>query len=97
MNNQLAAVMQRRVELLSKIASQREQMAKFGERFQAPLAWADRSVAVVRFMQSNPVLVVSVFAAVVIRRRGVAAMARVAWRLWKGYRSFAAIASRLSQ
>lgn len=97
MNSQLSAVMQRRGELLARIASQRVQMSEVGARLHAPLAWADRGVAAVRFMQSNRVLVVGVIAAVVMRRRGAAGLARVAWRVWKGYRSFTAITSGLTR
>jgi hypothetical protein len=97
MNSELSALMQRRSELLARIASQREQMSDVGARLQAPLAWADRGVAVARFMRSHPALVVGVIAAVVIRRRGAAGLAGVAWRLWRVYRSFAAITSRLSR
>lgn len=88
--------MQRRGELLARIASQREQMAEIGARLQTPLEWGDRGVAAVRFLRSNPVLVAGVIAVLLIRRRGVAGMAVFAWRVWKGYRSFAAIAAKLS-
>lgn len=97
MSRQLSAVMQRRGELLAKIASQREQMAEIGARLRAPLELADRGVAAVRFLRSNPVLVAGVIAALAIRRRGVMGVAIVAWRVWKGYRSFTAITSRFSQ
>lgn len=94
MNSQLSAVMQRRSELLAMIGSQRQQMAEIGARLYAPLALADRGVAVVRFLQSHPVPVVGVIAAVVIRRRGVAGLARTAWRVWRGYRSFTAFVAK---
>ena len=96
MNNQLSVVMQRRGELLARIASQREQMAEIRVRFQAPLALVDHGIAAVRFLRSNPVLAAGVIAALVICRRGVVRVAGVAWGVWKGYRSFSAIASRYS-
>lgn len=96
MNSELSALMRRRGELLARIASQRGQLSEVGARLQAPLAWADRGVAVARFMRSHPVLV-GVIAAVVIRRRGASGMVSIAWRVWKGYRSFAALTSRRSQ
>lgn len=97
MNRQLSAVMQRRGELLDRIASQRDQMAEIGMCFQAPFALADRGVAIVRYLIARPVLVTGVIAVLAIRRRSVAGVAIVAWRVWREYRSFTAIASRLSR
>jgi len=88
MNSELSAVMQRRGELLARIALQREHLAEIGARLQTPLAWADRGLAVARFLRSNPVLVAGVTAALVIRRRSVVGIARVCWRVWRGCRSF---------
>lgn len=96
MNNTMYAVMQRRGELLSRIASQRGQVAEFGARLQTPLALADQGVAAARFLYANPVLSAGVIAALVIRRRGVVGTARVFWRVWRGYRYFTGIAARLS-
>jgi len=96
MNNPMYAVMQRRGELLSRIASQREQVADIGARLQTPLALADQGLAAARFLYSNPVLSTGVIAALVIRRRGVVGMAKVFWRVWRGYRYFTGIAVRLS-
>lgn len=97
MNSELSAVMQRRGDLLAKTALQREHLAEIGARLQTPLAWAARGLAVARFLRSNPVLVAGVTAALVIRRRSVVGIARVARQVWKGCRSFARITSKLSQ
>lgn len=96
MNSQLSAVMQRRGELLARIALQREQLAEIGARLQAPLALADKGVAAARFLRSNPALVAGVIAVLVIRRRGVIGATSVIWRVWKRYRYFTAIAAKLS-
>lgn len=96
MNKQMIEVMQRRGELLSRIAAQREQAAALGARWQAPLAVADQGLAVLRFLRSNPVLVAGVAALVVIRRRGVTGLVRVVWRAWKGYRYFTRLSKYLS-
>lgn len=96
MNSQLSAVMQRRGELVVRVASQREQLAEIGACLQAPLALADKSVVAARFLRSHPVLVAGVIAVLVIRRRGVAGMARVIWKAWKGYRNFAALKAKIS-
>ena len=76
--NQLSAVMQRRGDLLARIASQREQVTEIGVSFQTPLALAERGLAAARFLRSHPVLVAGVV--------GVAGMAGVILRVWKGYR-----------
>lgn len=96
MNKQMSAVMQRRSELLARIAAQREQVADVGARWQAPLALADQGLAVVRFLRSHPVLVAGVAALLVIRRRGVVGLVKGGWRVWKGYRFLAVLSEKLS-
>ena len=96
MNKQMLAVMQRRGELLAKIAAQREQMAEAGAHWQVPLALADQGLAVVRFLRSHPVLAGGVAALFVIRRRGMVGLLKGAWRLWKGYRFLSALSEKLS-
>lgn len=96
MNKQMAEVMQRRGELLARIAAQREQVAGIGVRWQAPLAFADQGLTVVRFLRSRPVLVAGVTVLFVIRRRGVLGLLKSAWQVWKGYRYFTAFSARLS-
>lgn len=96
MNKQMLEIMQRRNELLARIASQREQAAEIGRRWQSPLALADRGLTVVRFLRSHPVLVAGVAALIVIRRRGVTGLARVGWRVWKGYRFLAVLSEKIS-
>lgn len=83
--------MQRRGELLARIATQREQMAGIGARWQTPLALADRGLAAVRFVRSHPVPVAGVVALIVVRRRGVVGLLKGGWRVWKGYRFLAAL------
>lgn len=96
MNEQMLAVMQRRGELLAKIAAQRGQVAQIGARWQAPLALADQGLAVVRFLRSHPALVAGVVALFLIRRRGVVGLVKGGWRVWKGYRFLTALSERLS-
>jgi len=96
MNKQMLEVMQRRGELLSRIATQREQIAGMGARWQAPLAVADQGLAAMRFLRSNPVLVAGVAALLVVRRRGLIGLMRGVWRVWKGYRYFTGLSKKLS-
>lgn len=89
-------VMQRRRELLARIAAQREQVAELGARLQAPLALADRGLAVARFLRSNPLLVAGIVGGLVaFRRRGILGSVQGVWRLWKKYRYLGAIAAGL--
>jgi YqjK-like protein len=96
MNSQMLAVMQRRGELLARIAAQREQMTETGARWQAPLALADQGLAVMRFLRSHPALVAGVVALFMVRRRGVVGLVKGGWRVWKGYRYLTALSERLS-
>ena len=96
MNSQMLAVMQRRGELLARIAAQREQMTETGARWQAPLALADQGLAVMRFLRSHPALVAGVVALFMVRRRGVVGLVKGGWRMWKGYRYLTALSERLS-
>jgi hypothetical protein len=92
----MLAVMQRRGELLARIAAQREQMTETGARWQAPLALADQGLAVMRFLRSHPALVAGVVALFMVRRRGVVGLVKGGWRVWKGYRYLTALSERLS-
>ena len=95
MNKQMFAVMQRRGELLARIAAQRGQVAAAASRWQAPLALADKSLSVMRFLRSNPVLVAGAVAVLAIRRRGVAGALMAGWRVWKLYRSVRSFSEKL--
>lgn len=96
MNRQMLEVMQRRGELLARIASQREQAAQIGARWETPLAFADKCLAAVRFLRSRPALVAGVVALFVVRRHGLIGLARGGWRVWQGYRYFVAFSAKLS-
>lgn len=95
MNERMLAVMQRRGELLTEIAAQREQMADDSRRWRAPLAAVDQGLSVLRFMRSRPLLVAGVVAVLVWRRRGLVGTVRVGWRAWKGYRYLKGLAAKL--
>lgn len=96
MNRQMLEVMQRRGYLLARIASQREQVAQIGARWEAPLAFADKCLAAVRFLRSRPVLVASVASLFIVRRRGLIGLARGGLLAWRGYRYFVAFSAKLS-
>lgn len=96
MNKRMLAVMQRRGELRERIAAQREQLAKAGERWQGPLALADKGVAIACFLRARPVLTAGIVALFIIRRRGVMGLVRSGWMVWKGYRHLASVSARLA-
>jgi hypothetical protein len=96
MNDQMYSLMQRRSELLTRIAVQRGQTAEIGSHLKTPLALADKGLAVARFLRSKPVLIAGVAALFVIRRRGVIGLVKGAWRLWKGYRQLSAFSAKFS-
>ena len=94
MNRQMSEVMQRRGELLVKIAAQRQQIAQLGARWQIPLGLADRGLVVVRSMRSHPLLVAGIAALLVMRRRGMPGLMQAAWSLWKTYRTVSDFSKR---
>lgn len=91
--NKMDALMQRRVELLGRIAAQREQLTEFGARFSSPMGLLDKGRGVVSYLCSHPLLAAASVVLVVLRRRSLLGMASGAWSLWKVYRT----ASKLSQ
>jgi hypothetical protein len=96
MNKDMFAVMQRRGELLARIAAQRDQVAATAVRWQAPLVFADRGLATVRFLRSNPVLVAAAVAILVIRRRGLTGMVAAGWRMWRLYKSAMSFSAKIA-
>ena len=96
MNRRMLEVMQRRADLLARIASQREQAAQIGARWEIPLAFADKCRDAVLFLRSRPALVAGVVALFVVRRRGLIGLARGGLLAWKGYRYFVAFSAKLS-
>jgi YqjK-like protein len=96
MNDPMFELMQNRSKLLARIAAQREQMTEIEAEWRAPLALADRGVAVVRFLRCHPLLVAGVMAIILIRRRSMAGLMWGVWRAWKGYRDFTSISAKSS-
>ncbi|MCG6933384.1 MAG: YqjK-like family protein [Gallionella sp.] len=95
MNEKLFELKQRRVELLARIASQREQVAEAGAEWEAPLALADKGISGVHYLRRHPLLVVGAMAFILIRRGRAAGLMWGAWRLWKGYRYLSSIPEKM--
>jgi len=87
MTSRQQIILQRRQELLAKIALQRDNLAQFGAGCAMPLALADRGVAAYRYVRSHPLLLVMAGVVVVLRRGRLIGTARSAWRAWNWYRS----------
>ena len=84
---ELDEIRARRVLLLTRAALQRERLALQLAAWEAPLAWADRSVAAARSIRRHPqwlLVAAAVFA--VLRPRRAFAWARnglIVWRAWR--------------
>lgn len=89
MNRQLNELAQHRIELLTRIAAQRVQMADAGEQWQTRLAMIDKGLNAVRFLRSSPVLLAGTAALLLFRRHGAIGLIKGAWQMWKRYRAFA--------
>jgi hypothetical protein len=99
MNDSMFKLMQNRNKLLAIIAAQREQMTEIEAEWRAPLALADRGVAVVRFLRCHPLLASGVMAIILFRRRSMTGMTGLmwgVWRTWKRYRDFTSILAKSS-
>lgn len=94
MNKQKLSLLQRRYELLAKIALQREQLAEFERRWRAPVAAVDKGVAAARFFRSHPVLLAAAVALITIRRRNLTSLLKNAGFLWKGLRYLTALSAK---
>lgn len=94
MNKQKLSLLQRRYELLAKIALQREQLAEFEKRWRAPVAAVDKGITVARFFRSRPILLTAAVALIAIRRRSLTGLLKNAGFLWKGVRYLAALSAR---
>lgn len=102
MNDSMFKLMQNRSKLLAKIATQRGQMTEIEAEWRAPLALADRGVAVVRFLRCHPLLVSGAMAIILFHRRSMTGMTGLTglmwgvWRTWKSYRDFTSILTKSS-
>ncbi|HSD42684.1 MAG TPA: YqjK-like family protein [Burkholderiales bacterium] len=83
----LAQIQARRERLIAKAAAQREEVALLLAPWQAPLAIADKGVAVVAYVRGHPeIVLVAVAAFVVLSPKRAFRWARRAFAAWRGYR-----------
>ena len=97
-NEKISEQLEHRGKLLARIAAQREQMTEIGSNLRAPLAMADRGVAVAQFLRSHPLLFAGAVVFFIIRRPSMAGLVWLGGRVWKIYRDFTLLlAKRLSR
>ena len=98
MNDRMFALRQRRIALLARIDTQRDQLAGSATKWKRQLALADQGMAILRFFRAHPLLVAGVSAVVVVRRRRVAGLVSAALLLRKmlrGYRNISGLLQKL--
>jgi hypothetical protein len=86
MDTQMRDIMQRRADLIKKIAFQREQVVEAGLRLRLPFAFADGAWVAVKYVRTHPLIVLGVTVLIAVRRGGMAGAAGGAWRLWRLYK-----------
>jgi len=86
---------QRRKELLSSIALQREQLGdQYEAHWKTPLVIADQGISAVRYVRDHPMIVAMFAALVFVRRRSLVGASWGLWRVWKMYRDLTSIPSK---
>lgn len=95
MTKRRQAMLQRRQELLGRIAGQREQLAELGAGLQPLFRVADQAGLAVRFLRAHAVLAAGLAGLVLVRRRGVSALVKGGWRVWKLYRYVNEVAGKI--
>jgi len=95
MNESIPKLISHRGELRARIAEQREQMNQICMELRKPLSYADKGVDVVYFFRAHPLLIATIAAILMNRRRGAAALLRLVWWILKGFGYFNNKTSRL--
>ncbi len=85
MTSRADTLLQRRAQLLEKIADQRQQVSALSAHWHRPLQIADQGLAVVTYVRNHPILLGGGVVMLMVRRRGVLGALSGAWRIWKMY------------
>ena len=89
MNTQLAAVVQRRQALVSRVAAQRTELEEFVERWRGPLAVADGAYRLGQALRQHPAIsAVAVAMLVRTQRHRVLVWGGALLTLWELYQAF---------
>lgn len=83
MNHKLTELAERRARLVAQAEAQRATLAQSMQPWRAPLALADRGLAVLRYLKSHPALPIGAAALVaILRPRGAVRWMQRGWVLW---------------
>ncbi len=88
MNKRMQAVLEHRRLLQERISGQRKQLAELGSALDTPLQIADHAWVAARFLGRHALFSIGIAGIAVARRRGLKALLKGSWRIWKVYRLF---------
>lgn len=84
---QSLALALRKERLLTRIETQRDQLALFGAQLEKPFALADKAVMAMRFVKERPwIAAVAALSMLVLGRRNLLRWASRGWVVWRGWR-----------
>ena len=88
MSSKLKTLEQRRHALVVQAGRERKEFAEHFEPWEKPLSWADKGVDAYRFLQTNPILWTSAFAALAHYKPKLASkVLAVGWGVVKLFKS----------
>ncbi len=95
MNAQLTAIIRRRAALVAQAAVQRNELGRWAQPWQTPLAFMDRGIALARRVRSHPLALA--FGVLLLFRLGSGGWSLWAGRLWTGWQLYQSLHDRQSR
>jgi len=95
MNAQLTAITRRRAALVAKAAAQRNELGRWLQPWQKPLAFVDRGVALARRVRAHPLALA--IGVPLLFRLGFGRWSVWARRLWTGWQIYQSLHNRQSR
>ncbi len=86
MSNNLKQLQQQREQLITRIATQRDQISEFSEKCEKPAAILDKLWQGALYLKQRPALLAGALTLCIIKRKGLLGTAKFAWKSWKKYR-----------
>lgn len=84
MNQRLIQLIEHRVRLVDRAASQREALAQAAAPWRRPLAMIEHGLSIAHYLKQHPVLLFAGMAAIaVLRPRGIFNWAQRGWLVWR--------------
>ena len=85
--DQHIAIALRKERLLTRIDTQRSQLASYGVHLEKPFALADKAIQAGRYVKQRPwIAAVAALAVVVLGRRNLWRWGGRGWAVWRGWR-----------